>query len=86
MWAQTPGHVQPTAGAAQIVVFQFELPWELPLALVAHSHARHFAAAELHTLVRVVVDVGLQLRVAAVGSDIRLCRLAARPLQHDHGW
>jgi hypothetical protein len=75
MWAQTHGRVQP----AQIVVFQFELPW---VSLVAHLHARHFVAVEVRMHARVVVEVDPQLRVAVVGSDIQNYRRAAR-LVHD---
>lgn len=38
MRAQTPGRNQPTAGVSQIVSFQLEMLWVLPLALVARFH------------------------------------------------
>lgn len=82
----TPVHVQPTAGAAQIVVFQLELPWEMPLAHVARFLDRHLVAVEVHMHGRVVVAVvGFQLRAVAVGSGIQWHRLAAPPFPDIHG-
>lgn len=78
MWARTHGRVQP----AQIVVFQFELPWVLP---VVQLHARHFVAVEMHTHVRVVVGVDPQLRVAVVESDILSYHRAVRWVRDIHG-
>jgi hypothetical protein len=76
-WAQTHGRVQP----AQIVVFQFELPWVLP---VVQLHDHHFVVVEVHTHVRVVVEVVPQLLVA-VESDIQRYRPAARLVREIHG-
>jgi hypothetical protein len=78
MRAQTHGRVQP----AQIVVFQFELPWVSP---VAHFHARHFVAVEVRMHARVVMEVDPQLRVAVVGSDIQKYRRAARLVRDIRG-
>jgi hypothetical protein len=77
-WAQTHGRVQP----AQIVAFQFELPWVLP---VVQLHDYHFVAVEVHTHVRVVVEVDPQLLVAGVQSDIQRYRPAARLVREIHG-
>ena len=77
-WAQTHGRVQP----AQIVVFQFELPWVL---LVAQLHDHHFVAVEVHMHVHVVVEADPQLRVAVVESDIQRYRPAAHLVRDIRG-
>ena len=67
-------------------MFQLELPWEMPLAHVAHFLDRHLVAVEVHRHVRVVVAVvGFQLRAVAVGSDIQWHRLAALPFPDIRG-
>ena len=56
MRAQTPGRNQPTAGVAQIVLFQLEKSWALPLALVARFHDPEIVIVLVVVIVIVMVD------------------------------
>lgn len=70
MRAQTPGRIQPTAGVAQIVVFQLENLWVLPLALVARFHDPEILSLVVVVTVIVIVMEPFRCQVLLmVGAD-----------------